>query len=210
MKDIIIGLLAVGIGMALVFSGYRIARILIPIWGFFAGFIIGSAGIADALNRGFVSSTMAVIVGLIIGLLFALLAYFFFSISIVLLSASLGYWVGTGLFTMLGLPKGFLSATIGILVGAMLAIVAIAINAPKYYLIVVTGVGGALATATGLLIMLNKESLDSLSYASSTKNVAMPVLWIVVTVVLAIVGIGYQIQASRNYELQKWGTPFER
>lgn len=209
MKDLLIGLLASGIGLALVFGGYRIARILIPIWGFFAGFLMGASGVSDALNSGFLGTTMGIVVGLIIGLVFALLAYFFFSLSIILLGATIGYWLGTGFITALGFDKGFLSAMVGITIGVVLAIVSIVINAPKIYLIAITSFGGALATVGGVLVILNKIQIESFSYVVSNQNISLPVFWGIILATLTIIGVVFQAKNNKDQYIQKWGTPFE-
>ena len=38
-----IGLLALLVGLGFVFYGFRLFLILLPIWGFFAGFLFGAA-----------------------------------------------------------------------------------------------------------------------------------------------------------------------
>ncbi|MFO0882180.1 MAG: hypothetical protein U0491_01910 [Candidatus Saccharimonadales bacterium] len=114
MKEVFFALISVLLGVALTFGGYRLARIIIPLWGFFAGFILGASGTSDALNSSFIGTTLGIVVGFFVGLLFALLAYFFFSLAVILFTASLGYWLGTSIVLFFGFNKGFISATIGI------------------------------------------------------------------------------------------------
>lgn len=208
MKDLILGLFAVGIGVALVFKGYRIARILIPIWGFFIGFLMGASGVSDALNSSFIGTTLGIGVGLVMGLVFGLLAYFFFSLSIILLGATFGYWLGTGFITLIGFNKGFLSAMVGISLGVFLAIISIAINAPKYYLIVVSAFAGATSVFGGILIAINKIQPDSLNYAITGSKINLPVFWGILTLVLAIIGLVYQTRDNKGQQIDQWGTPF--
>jgi hypothetical protein len=209
MKDLLIGIAAMGIGTLLCFAGYKVARILIPIWGFFAGFFMGAAGVSDALNNQFLGTTLGIVVGLILGLVFGLFAYFFFSLAIVLMGASFGYWLGTGLVTMLGFNKGFLSATVGISIGVVFAILAIVINAPKYYLIVTTAFAGAVSVFVGFLILINKINLESLSYIDGN-DINVSVLWSILAALLGIFGLIFQVLNNKNQEIEKWGTPFEK
>lgn len=205
MKEVLFALIAGGVGLALCFAGYRLARILIPIWGFFAGFTIGAAGVSDALNTGFISSTLGIVVGLLVGLVFALFAYFFFSLAIVLLSASLGYWLGTSMVLFLGFDKGFLSAALGIILGAIAAIIALVINAPKYYLIIVTGIGGAVVLISGFMLLFGKLELDTFNYAAASSAVTSSWLWITISAVLAIMGMAFQVKSNPDYTLEPWG-----
>jgi Domain of unknown function (DUF4203) len=205
MKEVLFALLAGGVGLTLCFAGYRLARIIIPLWGFFAGFTIGAAGVSDALNSGFIGTTMGIFVGLVVGLVFALFSYFFFSLAIVLLSATLGYWLGTSMVLFLGIDKGFLSAAVGIMLGAIAAIVALVINAPKYYLIFVSGIGGAVVTFSGFLLLFGKLELDTFNYAAASAAVTSSWLWAILSIVLAIVGITYQIKMNPDFYLEPWG-----
>ena len=208
MKDILIGVLAIGIGTLLCFAGYVVARITLPIWGFFVGFLMGASGVSDALNSQFLGTTLGIVVGLVMGLVFGLLAYFFFSLAIVLLGASLGYWLGTGFITMIGFDKGFLSATVGITLGVVFAVLAIIINAPKYYLIIATSLSGAVAIVGGVLIAFNQLQIESLSYVEATNIINLPLFWSVVAIVLGLVGISIQVKNNSGREIETCGTPF--
>jgi hypothetical protein len=205
MKEVIIALLASTLGVALCFAGYKLARILIPLWGFFAGFVIGASGVSDALNSGFIGTTMGIVVGLILGLVFAAFAYFFFSLAIVLLSASLGYWLGTTLVLFFGFDKGFISSSVGIILGAIAAIIALVINAPKYYLVVVTSIGGAVVAIGGVMLLFGKLDLEAFNYASASTEITSSWLWLTLTAVLGVIGLAFQVTSNRGYELEMWG-----
>lgn len=206
MKEIIFALIAGGLGLALVFYGYRLARVLIPLWGLFVGFSIGAAGVSDAFNNAFLGTTMGIVVGLFVGLLFALLAYFFYSLAVVLFMASLGYWIGTSIVLFFGFDKGFLSATVGIVIGAVLGIIALFTNAPKYFLIFATAVAGATAILGGLLVLFNKMELDAFSYAAASQQIEQSWLLMVVALVLSVAGAIFQINTNPDYTIQEWGT----
>ena len=49
-EGLLIGLLAIAIGMAFAFYGFRVFLILLPIWGFFAGFLLGANGVSYILG----------------------------------------------------------------------------------------------------------------------------------------------------------------
>ena len=55
LEGLLLGALAIGIGLAFAFWGFRVFLILLPIWGFFAGFLLGANGVeylfGDALPR---------------------------------------------------------------------------------------------------------------------------------------------------------------
>ena len=90
-QDFLIGLLLLVVGAAFCFVGYRFFRILIAIWGFFAGFNLGTAAMTALFNNAFLGTTTGIVLGLVIGVVFALLAYFFYYFAVVLLGATAGY-----------------------------------------------------------------------------------------------------------------------
>jgi hypothetical protein len=205
-KELIFAVFAGLLGLALVFGGYRVARFLIPLWGFLAGFTLGAAGVSDALNNSFIGTTMGIVVGLVVGLVFALLAYFFFSLAVVLFSASLGYWLGTSMVLFLGFNKGFLSAIVGITLGVVVGLIALFGNFTKYYLIIASSIGGAVAVLGGVMLLLNKIQLDAFNYADVSQVVTTSWFWLILAVLLAGVGIVFQVKSNPNYTLEEWGT----
>lgn len=205
MKELLFALFAGLLGLALVFGGYRLARILIPLWGLFAGFTLGAAGVSDAFNNGFIGTTMGILVGLIVGIVFALFAYLFFSLAVILFTASLGYWLGTSMVLFLGFNKGFLSAIVGIILGTIIGLVALFANIPKYFLITVSSIGGAIAVLGGVMLLLDKIQLDAFNYAAVSQAVTTSWFWLVLAVLLAGIGLVFQIKSNPNYTLETWG-----
>lgn len=208
MKELLFALIAGGLGAVLLLAGYRFGRIIIPLWGFFAGFTLGASVASDALGNAFVDTTTGIVIGLVLGLVFALFAYFFYSLAVILLGATIGYWIGSSFITILGIDKGFLSVTIGIIVGAVFGIFAIAMNAPKYFLIGLTSLGGAVAIVGGVLLLFNRIELDAFSYNTASATIGDSGFWIIVTLVLFVVGLLVQIKSNPDYTLETWGAGY--
>jgi hypothetical protein len=205
-KDLLFALVAGGLGAVLLFAGYRFGRVIIPLWGLFAGFALGASAAADALGTAFIGTTMGILLGLVVGLVFAVFAYFFYSLAVVLLGATIGYWIGSGFVTMLGFNKGFLAAVIGIVVGAVFCIAALVMNAPKYFLIAVTSLGGAVAIVGGALLLLNKIQLDAFDYNAATTVISNSAFWLAITAALFVVGLIAQVKSNPDYTLEQWGS----
>lgn len=206
MKEILFLVLSGLLGMTLLFAGYRLARFLIPLWGFFIGFMLGAAGVSDAMNNAFLGTTMGFVVGLAIGLLFALLSYFFYSLAIVLFLSTLGYWLGTSIVHMFGINSGFLAGAVGIALGAIVGIVALFTNAPKYVLILASSVAGSVTLAGGVMVLLNKIEVDSYSYAQASSAVSSSWIWSVIVLTLSIIGIVFQVRTNADYTMEQWGA----
>ncbi len=103
MQGLLIGLFAIAIGLAFAFYGFRVFLVLLPIWGFFAGFVLGAAAM-DALfpDSGFLVEVSSWVIGFIIGIVFAVLSYLYYWVAIILLGGVLGYQLTYGVFQWIG------------------------------------------------------------------------------------------------------------
>lgn len=201
---IIFALLMLAAGVALLARGYRLARFIIPLWGFVAGLSIGGAIIADMDSAPFLGTVLGVLVGLVLGAIFALLAYLYYAAAVVILAAAAGYWAGSSFITLLGFDPGFISAAVGLLAGIAVALAAILSNAPKYVLIFLTAMAGAMATVGGLLLLFNQIPLDSFSYAAVNQALNVSFGWTIVAVAFMVTGIVFQVRTTENYTLEAW------
>src|SRR5947199_1978851 len=95
-QDFLIGVLVLLVGATFCFVGYRFFRILIAIWGFFAGFNLGTAAMTALFSNAFLQTTTGIVLGLVLGLVFAVLPYFFYYFAVVLLGAPAAYDLGSG------------------------------------------------------------------------------------------------------------------
>ena len=62
-STLLLVVLAALLGLAFCFVGYRFFLVMLPIWGFFAGFWIGAYGTSLLLGTGFLGTTIALVVG---------------------------------------------------------------------------------------------------------------------------------------------------
>jgi hypothetical protein len=199
-----IGLLGILIGLAFVFWGFRLFLILLPIWGFFAGFLFGAYAITALLGDGFLATTLGWVIGFVVGIVFAVLSYLYYWFAIVFIGASVGYAIGLGVLSWLGNGgdnlMGFLFGLIGAIIVAAIVVV---LRLPKYLAIVLTAIGGAAATITGLALILKQVTLDELRGGIAGTIAAvndLPWLWGLAAIVLAGVGIAYQIRLAAMTE----------
>jgi len=88
-QDFLIGLLLFVAGASFCFAGYRFFRILIAIWGFFAGFNLGASWMAALFGQHFLGTVTGWVLGIVVGVVIALLAYFLYYFAIVVLVGQL-------------------------------------------------------------------------------------------------------------------------
>lgn len=202
-QDFLIGALVLLIGALFCFVGYRFFRILIAIWGFFAGFNLGTAAMTALFNNAFLQTTTGIVLGLVIGLVFAVLAYFFYYFAVVLLGASAGYDLGSGFIGAIGLNNpGFISVVVGVALAVVFALVILILNLPKLLIMVFTALGGAVAMLVGLLILLGQAKVAYLQYGDAVALVRASWFWSIIAIALAVVGFLVQWRTMQEYTLE--------
>jgi len=178
---IALGLFLVIIGFFQCFFGYKFFKIIIAIIGFFVGGIIG--GSIGAIG----GNPLSIILGFItVGLIFALLAYFVYYLSVFLVGSLFGILI-------ISLLQIVFEANIDPTVLIFSAIIGgiIAIFIEKLVIIIYTGFVGSFNIVIGfLLLTVNLSSLSSIQdfgdfFTSS-------IILIFITIFLALIGIIYQ------------------
>lgn len=203
---ILVALLSIFVGAGLLLSGYRAARFIIPLMGFLAGLSIGGAVIGNMADTPFLATALGIIVGLGTGLFLAVLAYLYYYVAVLILAGALGYWLGSGVLLMLGVNPGFLTAMLGLAGGLLVGGLAMIGDVPKYLLIILSAVAGAVVTVGGLMLLLHVIPLEVYSYTATHFAIANSFLWTVVTLVLLGVGIGFQASTTSRYLFHEWGV----
>jgi hypothetical protein len=199
---LIVGLLALLVGLAFTFYGYRLFLVLLPVWGFLVGFFFGANLAAVLFNATFLADPASWLAAIVVGVVFALLAYLYYWLSVVLLGASLGYSIGLGLAGWLGIsgPTGVF--VVGILVAVLFAISVIVLRLPKYLAIWITAFGGAFSAISGVAVLLGQIPLRALEKGAlgAFSGDYQPTLWVVAGIALAVVGGIYQTMNTAQIE----------
>lgn len=200
LEQIIVGLFALGIGAAFCFAGFKWFLILLPIWGFLAGFAFGANVIfyLAGAEHGFFASALAIVSGLVVGVLFAVLSYLYYYFAVILLGGALGYMLGTGFMDWLGLAGAeILTFIVGIIVGAVFAFGFIILAMPAVLAIWGTAIAGATAMVTGVALILDRIELAALNtgmVGALSTDTQYPWLWLGLGIVLAVAGAWVQIK----------------
>jgi hypothetical protein len=195
-----IGLLGLLIGLGFVFYGFGLFLILLPIWAFFFGFLFGAGVVTALFNDGFLATVTGWVVGFFVGILFAALAYLFYWFAVLFIGASVGYAVGLGLLALLGNGGENLMGLLFGLAGAVIvAAIVVVLKVPKYLIIVLTSVAGAIAAIAGVALIFKQISWEELTNGTTSAFQAvrdLGWLWAGAVVVVAIVGIVYQTRMT--------------
>jgi hypothetical protein len=148
-QDLVFGLVAIAAGALFCFAGYLAFRIVIPLWAAFVGFGLGAGVVASVTDDGFLRTGVSWLVGLAVALAFALLAYLFYELAVVIATGSIGFALGTGLMVALDVEWTWLVVFVGVVLRLLLAVGAILADLPMLLLVVLGALGGASAMTTG-------------------------------------------------------------
>jgi len=197
-------LIALFVGIAICFNGYRWFLILLPIFGFFFGFGLGLDTMVSLFGADPFGTITGFVVGFIVGLVFAVLSYLFYFIGVVLIGGALGYAVGVGLMGLIGFDPSFLTWLVGIILGVIFAIGTIVLNLQKWVIIAVSALGGA-GVIIGTFLMAFGVIRPAQFGAGGVKAaMADSWFWLLGFLVLAVLGFAAQVYANRTYTLEPY------
>ena len=194
MDDILVGIIALIVGLVFCFSGYFAMRVVIPIWGAFAGFMLGAGLVDNFTDEGFLASALGWVVGLAIALVFGLLAYVFYEISVIIAMGAIGFALGSTLMVALGITWSWVIVLVGLAVGVLLAIFAVVGDMPMIVLTVLSALAGASAATTGIMLIFGSISLSDFDSTATTDRLNEDWWWFAIYAVLALAGLIVQIR----------------
>ncbi len=201
LEGILIGLLGLVLGAAFCFAGYRYFLLLLPIWGLFVGFMAGWQATATLLGEGLFASTIGIVVGIVLALVFAVLSYLYWWGAVLVIAGTLGYWVTQWALGLIGFSTdGFVITLISIAAGVAVALVGLLLNAPKYVAIILTAFAGAAWIAVGIALVLGVIKPDTLEGGAIVAVYAQGWLWIAIWAVAAAAGIVAQLAMTSRME----------
>jgi hypothetical protein len=202
------GIIALGFGLVVIFFGYRLFLLLLPVWGFVFGFALGAQAIQVIFSEAFLATVTSWVVGFIVGAIFAVLSYLFYFLAVGIISFSLGYALTVSVLSWIGLDFGFLAWIIAVVIGVVVAVAVYALNLQKYAIIVATAAAGTGVIIYTLLALFGSP-VDILAANPVKTAIDDSVWWLLFFVIFAALGIVFQIQTTRAYEVEtydRWST----
>jgi hypothetical protein len=207
MQDIVVGLLAIAVGALFCFRGYLAMRVIIPIWGGFAGFLLGAGLVASVEDAGFLRSAVAWVVGIAVAALFATCAYLYYEISVAIAMAGIGFALGTSVMVALGVTWSWVIVLAGVIAGVALALVAIGGDLPMLALTLLTALAGSTTIVGGAMLLAGAVDTDEFTSVSTTERLDDDWWWYAIYVLLAIAGILAQLSDTSRRRVtvrQSW------
>jgi len=207
MADILLGLLAIIAGSAMLFAGQFVLRLVIPIWGFFAGFAFGAGLVANLADERFLGTVLGWVLGLVFAVIFAVLAYAYYYVAVTLAMGAFGFAIGSGLVVALGIDWNWLAVLVGLVVGVIVGLVSIFANMPMVVLVVFSSFAGAVGVVGGLMLLVGSLNSADFTRGDFTDTIDNGWAWSLLLLVLALAGIFNQTRqrvAMRRTIQETW------
>jgi len=195
MEGLLIGLFALAIGLAFAFYGFRVFLILLPIWGFFAGFLLGANLMTAIFGDGFLVEVTSWVIGFGVGLLFAVLSYLYYYVAVILLGGALGYQLTYGVLQWIGFEAdGLVAFVLALAVGAAFAVGFFVLQMPAVLVVVATAITGAGASIAGVIVALGLVPVEALNFGifGAYERHDLGIVWIIAAIAVAFAGAIYQ------------------
>jgi hypothetical protein len=194
MVDIVLGVFAIVAGAVMLFAGQFILRIVLPIWGLFAGFAFGAGIFAGLADESFLGTALGWVSGIVFALIFAVLAYFFYAAAVIIAMAAFGFAIGSGLVVALGIDWNWVAVLVGVAVGLVVGLVAAFGSMPMLVLAVASSIAGAISVVAGLMLVFGALNSADFTKGDLTAAVQDSWGWYLTLLVLAIIGIAAQVR----------------
>jgi hypothetical protein len=192
---LLMAILAVVIGAAFAFGGWRFFLLLLPIWGFVVGFSLGTEAMRALFGDGTFSTVLSWVVGFVVAVVFAVLSYLYYYAAVAIVAGTVGYALGSSAWGIIGNEQGVIAFVIGLVVAVVFAIAILALNVPKYLVIVLTGLGGAATILAGWFLLIGKFPADNITWWQVGHLIKDSWFYLIVWGVIAAAGILAQLRA---------------
>jgi len=192
MADIILGLLAIIAGGAMLVAGQFVLRLVIPIWGFFAGFAFGAGTVAAFADEHFLGTVLGWIIGFVFAIIFAILAYLYYYVAIVIAMGAAGFAIGSGLIVAIGIDWNWVAVLVGLAVGLLVGLAAVLADVPMIVLVIIGALAGAVGVVGGLMLLVGSLNTADFTRGDFTSTVSNGFGWGLLLLVLAVAGVVVQ------------------
>lgn len=195
--SILVPVLLIGFGLVNCFFGYRLFKLMLALWGFLLGVIVGAI-IANSLAE---EQTSWLVVGVVVGgLLGAVLLRSLYMFGVFVVGGIAGALLANAGGGMLGVETPLVVIVVFAIVGGIAVMIL-----QRVAIILTTAILGAWAIVRGIsLLLTGSESLPAgaTSMTTPAQEIGLPVL--IVLILLAILGVvGIVIQFRTTDEDEK-------
>jgi hypothetical protein len=205
LEGFLLGIVALAVGAAFTFYGFKFFLILLPIWAFVAGFAAGAQAMSVLFGEEFLATVLGWVIGFLTGAVFAVISYLWYWAAVVLLGLAVGYQLGVGAMALINID-GFLAIAAGVGLGIVFAIGTIVLGVPRVLVVILTALGGAATIVAGALLILGTIPVDALGDGLVGAVIYNNFLWLLAYAVIAALGIVWQMRtpSAETLDSTQW------
>lgn len=192
--DILIGILVLLLGVAIATMGLRLWFWILPILGFMAGFFLGTIIVFGLAGDGVLATVLSWIVGLVIGVAFAVTAVLWWYAGALIAVASSGALLASGLASTIGIDARWALLIAAIIGAALFAVAALVFALPLYIVVVNTAIAGGIAVVSGLLLIFDQIDVSDLGVGHAVAVINDSLIWWIPWIVVTVLGILVQLR----------------
>jgi hypothetical protein len=193
-EGIVVGLVAIVVGGAWAFYGLSLFTILLPLWAFVFGFLVGMQWSHDVFGQGFFTTVLGWAIGIGFGFFLAAISYFWYYAAVTIAAGALGYAFGVGILDALNIDAAILGIVVGLIVGGALAIATFVAGVPAFLIIYFSAISGAAGVVNGVLILLGRIKVENLESNLLGGLLTDGIIAVVAWIVLSAIAIFWQLQ----------------
>lgn len=200
--DVLVAVLIALVGLLFLMAGYRFFLLLLPLWGFVAGFWAGAAAMTALFGTGFLATALSWLAAILVGLACAALSYLFYWAAIIIFTLSVGASIGSGIMAEWGLDSRLL--TIGMTLFWALALVALVlvVNLPKLLIVCISAFAGATALIAAFLLLFDQIQRSDLYHGATKEIIGQSYVWPLVWLILTMIGVMVQTYSTTNFTIE--------
>jgi hypothetical protein len=197
-QGLALGVFGAIIGLGLVFRGFRLFLLLLPLLGFVGGFLVGAGLVELVFGDGFLATVLGWVAGFGFGLVMAVLSYLYYWLAVGVLGGFIGYQLTLGVLAWIGFDEaGAVPMILAFLVALGLGFAFLALKMPTVLAIVGTALAGAALVVAGVALALGLSPHTSLRDGVVGIYSSQELGWVgvVALIVLSLGGMVYQARA---------------
>jgi hypothetical protein len=138
---------------------------------------------------------------------FALIAYLYYAVSVVIAMGAIGFLVGTSIMYAFDVQWDWLIVLVGIAAGVLLALLAVMADLPMVLLVVLSAMGGASAIVAAVMLLTGALDTEEFTSDEVIDTADRDWWWTALYVVLVVAGIAVQLRATQRWRMsmrQAW------
>lgn len=202
METLLVALAAIVAGVVVGAFGTRRFYLLMPLWGFVTGLVLGADLAASIVGDELFATPGGWLSGVALGLLLAALVRVWFFGAVLVLGVGLGASVASGLLAALGLDPGRATLAAGVVAGALMGLVVIAAHAPSRLVAAITAYTGATWATAGVMLLIGRVDLADLHGVGMAGAMRGDVPALTIAFVVGTLAFGFQALDLRAHDVE--------